>query len=210
MRLQSLFHTYLSRIIVLLVVVILTEQCARTPPVTYYRLSPVDAGQEILAGSAFDNPLIGIGPLRLPEFLDRPQMIIRKDPNRLQLADSHRWIEPLAENIAQVLRENLAVLLNTERFLFYPWSRSTDVSYQLVVDIIRFEGEGFEEAHLEAVWSVQNGTGKSILPQQRNNYRVKNGTADHEGMVRALSETLFLFSRDIARQLTLTAMNLPE
>jgi hypothetical protein len=146
------------------------------------------------------DPLIGIGPLVLPEYLDRTRMVIRLDTNRVELSESHRWAAPLAENIALVLRQNLAGLLGSERFLFYPWEPSADVNYRIAVEVLRFEGDGFRAGVLEAAWSVVDGSGTGLAPVRRSVYRAETPSSDHSGLAAALSETLLKFSRDIARQ----------
>lgn len=191
--------------ILLLTAVILTTGCGRTPSINYYQLSAMVSDHITANTNEIGEAVIGIGPLRLPERLDRPQIITLLDANRLQVSDAHRWIEPLDENISRVLRENLSVLLDTEHFLLYPWSRTEKVDYQVFIDLLRFEGEGYQIAQLEAVWSIRDIEGKILLSRQRSNYQVKTSVADHEGLVSAQSQTLASFSSEIAQQLLLLA-----
>lgn len=202
MKYESLFHLRYSKFVVLLALALLIACCTRTQPVTYYQLSTLDADQTVVDTSAIGDSVIGVGPIRLPERLDRPQIVTRQSSNRLQLSDRHRWVEPLAENIPRVLRENLSVLLGTERFLFYPWSRTVSVDYQVIIDVIRFEGTGYETAHLKAIWSIQDIEGKVLLSQRRSNYQVTTTSPDHDGLVSALSETLSLLCQEIVQELS--------
>ncbi|MCL7488956.1 MAG: PqiC family protein [Desulfobulbaceae bacterium] len=205
MKHQPVLHHRTCLPVVLLVLVLLMAGCPRTAPVSYYQLSSNVAGKTVIDGAAMDGKVIGIGPIRLPERLDRPQIITGMDANRLQVSDSHRWIEPLPENISRVLRENLSILLQTERFLFYPWSRSATVDYQLIVDVVRFDGEGYKTANLEIIWSLEDGKGTTVLQRQRSRYQAATPTPDHQGLVSALSETLTLFCREIAGELSILA-----
>src|SRR5262249_14257463 len=43
---------------------------------------------------ASSSPTIGLGPIKLPEHLDRDEMVTRMGPNRLELSDKDRWAEP--------------------------------------------------------------------------------------------------------------------
>lgn len=202
MKYKSLFCLRNNRLVVLLVLALLTACCTRTQPVTYYQLSTIDADQTAVDRIAIGDFVIGVGPVLLPELLDRPQIVTRQGSNRLLLSDNHRWVEPLAENIPRVLRENFSVLLDTERFLFYPWSRTTPVDYQIIIDVIRFEGEGYGTAHLEAIWSIKDREGKVLLSQRRSTYQVATTSPDHDELVSALSETLSLLCREIAQELS--------
>jgi len=64
-------------------------------PAFHYRCGPA-----AVAADAIGDATIGLGPIRLPELLDRPQIVIRTGSNRLQLAEDRRWAESLAENIS--------------------------------------------------------------------------------------------------------------
>jgi hypothetical protein len=200
MNIAKSAHRHGSRLVVLLACVLLMTGCARTPPVIYYQLSAVDSGPAAAGASPIGEATIGLGPVLLPEFLDRPHIVIREGANRLQLTEGHRWAEPLAGNIARVLRENLAARLATERIVHYPWSKGAAIDYQIVVEMIRFEGEGYKEAHLAAVWSIQGRKGEILLPQRRADYHVTATQSDCEGLVQALSQSLALLCREIAEQ----------
>jgi uncharacterized protein len=202
MKSAAIVHPRVCRCLILLTIVLLMSGCARTSPVTYYQLTAIDAGRPAAAASAIGDLVIGIGPVRLPELLDRPQIVVRTGSNRLQLAEGRRWAESLSENITRVLRENLAARLATERIVYYPWSRAAAVDYQVVIEILRFEGEGYNEAHLEAIWSIQGRNGKILLPQRRVAYQAASAQPDFEGLVQALSETLSRLCREIADQLS--------
>lgn len=193
------FQLTTGRLVVLLAIALLVSGCTRTQPVSYYQLSAVDSGRPAIDTSAIGEAVIGIGPLLLPEYLDRPQIVNREGPNLMQLAETNRWAEPLAVSIPRAMRENLAAALATESIVYYPWSQAVD--YQIIIEIIRFEGEESREAHLEAVWSMQDREGNIVLPQQRSKYQVRATPADSEGLVQALSQALGRLSWQIAQEL---------
>src|SRR3954471_156925 len=51
-------------------------------------------------------PFLGIGPIKIPGYLDREQLVTRISQNRFAIAENDRWAEPLEENFARVLSEN--------------------------------------------------------------------------------------------------------
>lgn len=192
---------------ILIAIVLLLPGCTRSRPVAYYQLTAIAADQAAISATTTAGPGIGLGPVRLPELLDRPQIVIRKGANRMEVIDSRRWIEAPADNISRVLRENLAVLLATERIVAYPWNRSAVFDYQIAVEILRFEGRGVSEAEFEAVWSVRDRQGKPLIAERRSRFQVSTTSPDYDGLVQALSETLALLCREIAsgiRQLPAT------
>ena len=147
---------------------LLLAGCGRSVPVSYYQLAPVQGEPAAGKTAAPSGMVIGIGPVRLQEHLDRPQLITRTGANRLQLADRHRWAEPLAENIAWVLRENLSTLLGTEHLLLYPWERSAPVTAQVTLEILHCEGMDNGTAQLTALWALSDQGGKPLLSPRRS------------------------------------------
>ena len=83
------------------------EACTSTPS-RFYVLSSLSASETIAATAATQGPVIGVGPITLPKYLDRPQIVTRAGSNQLALAEFDRWAEPLQDNVARVLAENLA------------------------------------------------------------------------------------------------------
>jgi len=190
-----------SSLLVFLAVVLLLAGCARTAPVRYYQLTALEAARNTSAAEA-GKMVIGIGPVLLPEYLDRPQIVTRLSANRLQLADSHRWAEPLSENIPRVLGGNLSTLLGTDRILRHPWPSSRTPDYQLIVEVLHFENENDGAARLVVRWSVKGQDGGIVLPERRSSYRLPATSQDQEGLVVALNEALGSFCREIAQKLT--------
>ena len=60
--------------------------------------------------------------------------------NQLALGEFDRWAEPLQDNFARVLAENLARLIPTDQVLLHAWPRSATLDYQVTVDVLHFDG----------------------------------------------------------------------
>jgi len=179
----------------------LISGCAPAVPVHYYQLTALDVSSNASATPEVSNMVIGIGPVRLPEYLERPKIVTRVTPNRLQLSETHRWAEPLGENIPRVLGENLSALLGTDRILLHPWPSSRTTDYQLLVEVLHFENESDGAARLVVRWSVKGRDGGIVLPERRSTYRVPAARQDQEGLVVALNEALGSFCREIAEEM---------
>lgn len=117
-------------------------------------------GARLAAGPNLASLTIGLGPVRLPEYLDRPELVIRTSPNGLQLSETDRWAEPLADDFRHVLASDLANLLGTTNIIQYPWYPGTRLDYIVHVEVQRFEGGANKTAELIAHWDLrtpQNG-----------------------------------------------------
>lgn len=173
--------------------------CASTQPSKFYLLTSLpDAGTSKPVAAAERGVAIGIGPIELPPYLDRPQIVTRASENQLDLSEFNRWAEPLRDNVARVLAENLSILLSTDRAAAFPWQGSTPIDYQVTVEVIRFEGNAAGQTSLIARWSLFGTGGKEVLLTRKSDHSVPAAGRDYEAMVSAMSRALADFSREIA------------
>ena len=103
--------------------------CAGTsPPVNLYVLSSLPQSAADTQSDPEESKIaIGIGPIKLPEYLDRSQIITRISPNELRVAAFDRWAENLKSSFPRILMENLATLLNTDQVALYHWRNSATI-----------------------------------------------------------------------------------
>ena len=169
--------------------------CASSKPSRYYVLSALNPTQSAKADLAVS---VGIGPIEFPEYLDRPQIVTRGSQNRLYLGEFDRWAEPLEQNFARVLAENLAALLSTDDVHQYPWKRSARLNYQIIVSVNRFDAVIGGDTVLNVRWTVSDGDGRTIVPPRASRIAKPAASADYEAIVQAGSRALEELSRQIA------------
>jgi uncharacterized protein len=156
---------------------------------------PGRAGLEI----ADSRPMsVGIGPIRLPGYLDREEIMIRVEPNRFNILEDERWAEPLDENLARVLMQNLSILLRTDQIFVFPWPRNEKPSYRVDVEVLRFESNSASQSQLTARWTITdfNNNDKAVSNELRVVRQAKDDSVG--AAVAALSETVADLSSDIA------------
>lgn len=100
---------------------------------------------------------IGLGPVTLPGYLDRPQIVTRLSDNQIALAESDRWAEPLADDLTSTLRDNLAALLPQSSYVAYPWYESDAPDFAVALEVRRFESDAAGGVVLEATWRLTRG-----------------------------------------------------
>ena len=142
--------------------------------------------------------LLGIGPIKFPGYLDREEIVVRSAQNRFDVAENDCWAEPLEENFARVLSQNLALLLNTDLIIIYPWSPANRPRYYVEIDVLRLEPNSERNGQLFARWSVLDGADKkvAVVKESRVTRNAKERSTD--GSVAALSEAVGDLSREIA------------
>lgn len=120
-------------------------------PSQFYLLSAVEPA----AARSPQGPALAVGPIALPRYLDRPQIVTRPTPNELAIAEYDRWGGRLDENVAQVLAENLSRRLGTSRILLFPAEGASRADLRVTASLSRFECVSANgECVLEARWQV--------------------------------------------------------
>src|SRR5213592_3712031 len=96
--------------------------CAAVADATrYYVLSSTPAAPGDSAPTAVSSAGVGIGPVLVPSYLNRAQIVTRGANDVVEISTYHRWAEPLESGIAQVLADDLAMQIGTERIAVFPW-----------------------------------------------------------------------------------------
>jgi uncharacterized protein len=170
--------------------------CASTPS-RFYVLNPLSASETVPATAAERGPVIGVGPITLPKYLDRPQIVTRSGRNQLTLAEFDRWAEPLQDNVSRVLAENLARHIPTDHILLHPWPRSAPVDYQVAVEVRQFDGWLGGESTLLARWSILDGAERELFNRMAH-LHAPSGGQGYEAMVVVMNQMIDTLSRDIA------------
>ena len=137
----------------------------RPDPSRFFTLTAI-AQPAAPAAKESSNPVgvsLGIGPTRLPGYLDRQEIVTRVSPNRIDLSEYDHWAEPLETNFNRVLGQNLSVLLPVNRLVFFPWESTRSPAYQVEVEVLRFEANAAGDVQLSARWVVLETDRKSVV-----------------------------------------------
>jgi len=169
--------------------------CAKSSPPTFYQLEEPASAQ--LAG--LERGLaIGVGPLSVPAYLDRPQIVTRATAHRLELSEGNVWVEPLKESVLRVIAVNLSNMLDTNRVFRFPRrDRAVPLAFRVAVGIARFDGTLGGEAHLTARWTLYRGTDKPLLTKVTIIDEPAGGPG-YDNLIAAQNRALQALSREIA------------
>lgn len=171
--------------------------CGTTPPAHFYTLASLREAPAEARPAPRPEFTLGIGPVTLPRYLDRPQIVSYTSGNELRLEDAHRWAEPLEQNFTRTLTENLSFLLGTERVVQYPGRRGVTPDAQVQVEVIRFDARTDGTVTLHARWNVLDRNGATVIAS-RTDLGQKAATGNYDALVAAHSEALARLSREIA------------
>jgi hypothetical protein len=184
--------------VILAIAVIFLSGCRSQSP-RFYTLSPIPEDQvSSNRKSPARNAAIGIGPVKLADYLDQSLLVTRTGGNQAVKAEFDRWAGSLKDNFINVLADNLGVLLSTERIYLFPWRVSVPIDYQVVVDIVRCDGRLGDAAWLEARWSILGGPEKKLLKSNRSSISEPVSGSDYAALVAAQSRAVARLSQEIA------------
>lgn len=178
---------------------------APQPDITkFYLLTPTAGAESTAPGAAQSGGgdiAIGLGPIKLPPYLDRQEVVTRAAPNRLELSKDERWGESLQNGFTSVMARDLAAQAGTGHVIIFPWYNTVHVDLQVQIDVYRFETDGQGNAQLSAKWTILDSTGKNILYTAESNLTQPSKPRDTTDAAAALSRTVGDLSGQIANML---------
>jgi uncharacterized protein len=193
-----MYPIMLALVVVPLGASLIVGGCASQPS-RFYLLSAVpNTEMASLEMSGQQGPTIGVGPVTLPRYVDRPQIVTRTSPYELKVAEFDRWAEALDTNFTRVLAENLSILLPSARVVMSPWPRAIPIDYQVTVDVTHFLSQVGGDSLLIADWTLFKGEGQDALTSGRSRFSASPGGQDYAAIVAAMSQTVASLSREIA------------
>jgi uncharacterized protein len=175
--------------------------CVSVGPPRFFALAPLPRpGHGSEDGAGTNALVLAIGPIKFPGYLDRREIVKRVSQNRVAVAENDLWAEPLEEDFSRVLAQNLSILLQTDRIVAYPWERNQRPTYQVQVEVLRFEPNTEQVVELWARWSILDDAKKTIrLKESYWTQAAKDKST--ESSVAALSETVAELSRELSSAL---------
>ena len=208
---------------------IVVAGCAfNSPQETFYTLDAASAATATApSGAAASTLVVFVAPARVPELVERPQMVISIGAAQVVPLEQQRWAEPLRAQIARVVALDLAQVLQSSRV-----STNEDVldgadpskGYRVTLDVQRFETRPGEAAAMEVAWTVRRapsgvggGGGVSgvaspsvvavtdVVASGRERVREPATEPGYDGVVRAHNRALASVGRTIAAALRAAA-----
>lgn len=185
-----------------LLVVILVG-CASSPSSKFYQLNSLQNSTSITRDVSPEQNLIiaAIGPVRISDYLDRPQIVTRAGKNELKLSEFDRWAGSLESDVTRVLVEDISGLLPADRFSVIRWipyaEGQVPTSCRVEVLVDRFEGTLGDSVLLKAQWEVFSQN-RSLLLKRESLIREQINGGSYDALVAAMSRALERLSQDIA------------
>ena len=179
--------------------------CASSRPSQFYALTSLDSAQAP-KGALSENhgAILAVGPLVIPEYLDRPQIVTRSSENELKVDEFHRWGGSLHNDMMRVMVENLAALFPPDRFTVMGWVPPLEAKltydYRVAIEVVRFDGYSQGMVSLKARWELF-GKERSLLLITESNITEQINGSGYDALVGAMSRALEKLAGEIAEGL---------
>ena len=142
-----------------------------------------------------------IGPVEIPQYLDRPQMVTQDDKGMINIAQFDRWGESLDAGIARLIIENLNLMLPDGNFEMFPCNFAIPLDYQVTVDVAQLDNELDKDMFLAVQWTIIDSKTGGMLLTKRSEFRQVINPHNYSGLAQALSMSATSLSSEIAENL---------
>jgi uncharacterized protein len=171
--------------------------CAQSQPTKFYTLST--ATEAKVEQHSAQGLVLGLGPVTLPQYLDRPSIVTRTGANRMKLGDFSQWAEPLEPLLTRIVAQDLYALTGADDVIPIPQRGDLPLDRVVELDVARFDADESGEVKLDARWRVYRGDNETLVASGRSQV-VEQGAAvpDYDAIVAAMSRAVGQLSAEIA------------
>jgi uncharacterized lipoprotein YmbA len=140
------------------------------------------------AVSQLDDPVVEIKRVRLPDYLDTSDIVLRADGGRIVASQTGRWGERLSVGVTRVVAASLGTRLPQLAVTTTPPLETPH--WQVLIDVEAFEAQPGGPSVLSARWSLREGRGGQRLREERISLTAPIGNGDDAAVVAAMSRQL--------------------
>jgi uncharacterized lipoprotein YmbA len=175
--------------------------CAPSQPTRFYTLSTVT--EPAAAPRSGQGLVIGLGPITLPQYLDRSDIVTRAGANQMKLGEFNRWAEPLEPLLTRIMAEDLYTLLDANDIIPIPQHGDLPLDRVVEVDFTRFDANVAGEVKLDARWRVYRGDNETLVASSRSLVAEQGAPVpDYDAIVAAMSRAVRQASQEIAQAIS--------
>jgi uncharacterized lipoprotein YmbA len=184
-----IFSPWSTRLSACLAVLLVTA-CASSPPVRYFALeTPADPGRH----DEDQERVVVVGPIVLPDYLRRSQLVSRGRGAALVVDDINRWAEPLEEAVPRVLASHLNAAGDGYTATPMP-AYGIDADVRLTATVLRFEADSSGTVELLVQWSLDRTDTAGPTRLRTDRYQTRTAAGDPEAITTAMGELLSRFA----------------
>ena len=192
-------HVHLPPLVACAMSLALAGCLGSSRPSRFYTLAPLQIrdGQ----GGTPPDATLAIGPVEIPESIDRPQIVTRTGANELVVAEFDRWGGSLDSEISGALVATVRDRLASQQIAVAPWRSAilsgVGPSYRAAVSVSRFDGIPGQSVVLQGRWELIGQSGESLGVREATVTEKIDG-AGYDALVAAMQKVLVRFGQQMA------------
>ncbi|MDW3095546.1 MAG: PqiC family protein [Gammaproteobacteria bacterium] len=142
---------------------------------------------------------LGVGPILVPGYINRPQIVTKSESAELIYAEFERWAEPMDEMFTRTLTQNITINSGSNSIISHPWSSNANLNKELTAKIIKFENNSKGHALLIVQWQLLNKDDKKQASSVYSEFSASARSTSTPDRVSALNDTVKQFADEILR-----------
>jgi len=168
----------------------------------FYTLAPIQIRDGTPSTAA--DATLAIGPVEIPDSIDRQQIVTRTGANELVLAEFDRWGSSLDSQVTSSLVATLGDRLASQQIAVAPWRSAIlpggGATYRAAVSLSRFDGIPGQSVVLQGRWELiaQSGGKQESLGVREATVTEKIDGPGYEALVAAMQRALSRFGQQMA------------
>ncbi len=185
-----------TTILLVVIVTTLLGACSSSPASRYYTLQETVIDSTV---SPTRDVSLRVGPIYMPRYLNRPQMVTRGKDNQMNVAEYDRWIEPLERGFTRVLTVNISKELGSDWVHeFGIGNEASEITTLRVIGTVtRFDVDADQLATLSMQWALSDVNVKTVYYVTRSTTTQQASSSSYSDHAEALSNLLAEIAKEI-------------
>lgn len=182
---------------ILIALSLLVGACASAPEHLY----TLDTVAHQSAAGRPDLPIVLVGPVTVPEMVDRPELVVREGKYGVVVNEQERWATPLKDSLPSVIAMQLRDNCPSVVFRSFSGAAVEETRAQLGVEFTNIEINRATGVSVVASWTYRDGSKRDIEGVGEGHVDIDstNFSSYVDGMQRALAA----WANNVATQLPL-------
>lgn len=181
--------------------------CSSSGPATsFYSLFPNKSASDTvfplaLSQEEISQVSLGVGPVILPDFIDKPAIVGLTHSSQVKVYGYHAWAGDLKEAIARVIVEDLSNHLQLDSVWAFPWDNRVRPNYQLRIEFENLSGVKGESVELLMKWTLLNKSGDKVLSAGKEKLEQETSSNSMDAYVTAMNDLVNSVAAMIAEKI---------
>jgi len=161
----------------------------------------LDDGEPRIARSS-TTPSVAVVSAKVPELVDRPQLVFRTDSDQVVFSEQYRWADPLRREITRVIASDLGGLLDSSGVEALPGDVGIDdVDFTLSLDFQQLDAIVGEGADVDVFWCLKHRGGRIFIGHSSFRQPLVRTANDYAALITAQRKALRHVAAEIAMKI---------